>query len=35
MANLSQKNGVYVARFRFRRKEYQKSLRTRGRKAAD
>ncbi len=35
MANLSQKNGVYVARFRFRRKEYQKSLRTRDRKAAD
>lgn len=35
MANSSQKNGVDVARFRFRRKEYQKSLRTRDRKAAD
>ena len=35
MANLSRKNGVFVARFRLRRKEYQKSLRTRDRKAAD
>ena len=28
MANLDQKNGVYVARFRFAGKEYKRSLRT-------
>src|SRR4051794_27001241 len=28
MANLGQKNGVYVARFRYRGKEYKKSLKT-------
>ena len=33
--NLSKKNGVYLARFRFQGKEYKKSLKTTERKAAD
>jgi integrase len=35
MANLSKKNGVYLARFRFEGKEYKRSLKTADRKAAE
>jgi integrase len=35
MANLGQKNGVYLARFRFQGKEYKRSLRTPDRKNAE
>jgi integrase len=35
MANLSSKNGVFLARFRFRGKEYKRSLKTRNRKSAE
>ena len=35
MANLSNKNGVFLARFRFQDKEYKKSLKTTDRRAAE
>jgi integrase len=35
MANLGKKNGVFLARFRYRAKEYKRSLRTSDRKAAE
>ena len=35
MANLGMKNGVYLARFRYRGKEFKKSLKTGDRKAAE
>jgi integrase len=35
MANLGNKNGVYLARFRYQGKEYKKSLKTTDRKAAE
>jgi integrase len=35
MANLSQKDGIYVVRFRFRGKEFKKSLKTRDSSAAE
>ena len=35
MANVGQKNGVYLARFRFQGKEYKRSLKTSDRKNAE
>ena len=35
MANLGQKNSVYLARFRFQGKEYKRSLKTSDRKNAE
>lgn len=35
MANLIQKDGIYVVRFRFESKEYKRSLKTRDKTAAD
>ena len=35
MANLGQKDGIYLARFRYGGREYKKSLKTRDRKEAE